>query len=151
MLAHESTEQPVISRLSLCDSANLQGAVDGAWWPQSTDLKRELPDLVIVLGRLIGPVRRVIYDPNSWPPTPSRIVRGGTATSVDPYRLVAGDTIYLLGTHSRAAVLFVVPPTTPPPAAHRVLRMVADTVAPITAAVLRRLVCQPTPAPVALP
>jgi hypothetical protein len=25
------------------------GAVDGAWWPQSSDLRSELPDLVAVL------------------------------------------------------------------------------------------------------
>ena len=40
---------------------------------------------------------------------PSRVIRGTTTIPVDSYRLVASDTIYLLGTHARDAVLYVVP------------------------------------------
>jgi len=144
-VAHDSSQQAVVARLQLCDASSVQGAVDGAWWANSSDLKLELPDLVVVVGLLIGPVRRVIYDPGAWPPAPSRIIPGVNSTAVDPYRLVADDTIYLIGTHSRDAVLFVVPPSTPPSAAHRVLRTVADGIAPITAAALRQLIHQPIP------
>ena len=79
----------------------------------AVDLRTELPDLVVVLGLSIGPVRRVVYDPSIWPDAPSRIIRGNAVTAVDPYTLVASDTIYLQGTHSRDAVLYIVPPTVP--------------------------------------
>src|SRR5918995_5856136 len=95
------------TRLALCDRSTLPGAVDGAWWPHSSDLRAELPDLVAILGLLIGQVHRVVYDPSIWPHAPSRIIRGTAQISVDPYSLVACDTIYLIGTHSRDAVLYV--------------------------------------------
>jgi Family of unknown function (DUF5994) len=127
-------------RLALCDRSALPGAVDGVWWPQSSDLRTELPDLVAVLGMSIGPVRRVVYDPSTWPDAPSRIIRGTVLTRVDPYTMVANDTIYLMGTHARSAVLFVVPPAIPVDAVQSVLRAVTDATGSINVAVLRHLV-----------
>lgn len=128
------------SRLALCDRSTLPGAVDGAWWPHSSDLRAELPDLVAILGLLIGAVHRVVYDPSIWPHAPSRIIRGTAQISVDPYSLVASDTIYLIGTHSRDAVLFVVPPASPSEAVHRVLSAVSDATQSMSVPVLRHLV-----------
>lgn len=128
------------ARLLLCDRGTEAGAVDGVWWPASTDLRKVLPDLVTVLSRLIGAVHRVVYDPIVWPNAPSRIIRGNTAVAVNPYALVASDTIYLMGTHSRDAVLYVVPPSSRNDVVGRVLRTVADARAPMSADMLRRLV-----------
>lgn len=128
------------ARLALCARSTIPGAVNGAWWPQSSDLRSELPDLVAVLGMSIGPVRRVVYDPSLWPAAPSRIIRGTALTTVDPYTLVANDTIYLMGTHSRSAVLFVVPPAVPGAAVRRVLRAVSNATGAMSVAVLRHLV-----------
>jgi hypothetical protein len=128
------------TRLALCDRSTLPGAIDGAWWPHSCDLRTELPDLVAVLSLLVGPVHRVVYDPSMWLPAPSRIIRGSVAVSVDPYAMVASDTIYLVGTHSRNAVLYVVPPSSAGAAVHRVLRAVADATQPMSVPVLRHLV-----------
>jgi hypothetical protein len=128
------------ARLTLCARSTVPGAVDGAWWPQSSDLRSELPDLVAVLGMSIGPVRRVVYDPTFWPAAPSRIIRGTAVTTVDPYALVDNDTIYLMGTHSRSAVLFVVPPAMPVAAVRRVLHAVDDTTGSMSVTVLRHLV-----------
>jgi len=136
-MAPSLSPHPAVTRLQLCQRPRGKGAVDGAWWPNTAELRTELPDLVAVLGRFIGPVRRVVYDPSGWLPAPSRIIRGGHATPVDPYRLVSADTIYLIGTHSRDAVLFVVPPSTSKSAAHRLLQAVADDVRPINVATLR--------------
>jgi hypothetical protein len=127
-------------RLALCNRSTLQGAVDGAWWPTSVDLRIELPDLVAVLGLSIGPVRRVVYDPRIWPNAPSRVIRGTEVTAVDPYALVARDTIYLIGTHSRDAVLYIVPPAIPRAAVYRVLRAVSSATESMSVAVLRQLV-----------
>jgi uncharacterized protein DUF5994 len=130
------------ARLALCTRSTIPGAVDGAWWPQSCDLRSELPDLVAVLGMSIGP--------SLWPAAPSRIIRGTALTTVDPYTLVANDTIYLMGTHSRSAVLFVVPPAVPGAAVRRVLRAVSNATGAMSVAVLRhlvdRFVTEPDPA-----
>lgn len=129
-----------VARLAFCDRSTESGAVDGAWWPHSLDLRSELPDLVAVLSLSIGQVHRVVYDPTSWPNAPSRIIRGTAVTTVDPYSLVASDTIYLMGTHSRDAVLFIVPPSIPGHVVHRVLRAVSNESQSMSVAVLRHLV-----------
>jgi hypothetical protein len=134
-----ASQRPSATRLALCDRSTIAGAVDGAWWPNSSDLRVELPDLIAVLGLRIGPVRRIVYDPSFWMPAPSRIIRGTTVIAVDPYALVACDTIYLIGTHSRDAVLYVVPPTSPGDAVHRVLHAVSHADGPMSVAALRRL------------
>ena len=125
-------------RLAICGRAKVRGSVDGAWWPSSSELRIELPDLVAVVGNWIGPIRRVVYDPGIWRPGPSRIIRGNEVTRVDPYRLVAPDTIYLTG-RQRDAVLFVVPPSTSRAIVRRVLHTVSESARPISAALLREL------------
>jgi hypothetical protein len=135
-----ASENASALRLALCSRSTLPGAIDGAWWPQTSDLRTELPDLVAVLGMSIGPVRRVVYDPSVWPNAPSRIIRGTVLTRVDPYTMVASDTIYLMGTHARSAVLFVVPPAIPAAAVSCVLRAVTDATGSISVPVLRHLV-----------
>lgn len=130
---------PGSGRLTICDKAPIPGAVDGAWWPRSGDLGDELPDLVSVLSRLIGPVRRVVYDPASWTSAPSRIIHRNDAVAVDSYRLVASDTIYLVGSHSRDALLYVIPPDLPADTARSVLDTVGGGQESISVALLRRL------------
>jgi hypothetical protein len=137
---HIATVEPDTSRLALCGRAGIRNAIDGAWWPSTNDLAVALPDLLAVVGSWIGPIRRVVYDPRIWPGAPSRIVRGTLAIAVDPYRLVAYDTIYLMGTHSRDAVLFVVPPACSGDAAGRVLRAVTDSAEPVSIDSARQLV-----------
>lgn len=138
-MVHITSQRSNPPRLALCDRGRQTGAVDGAWWPPSTDLGSALPDLVAVFGRLIGPVRRVVYDPAIWPHAPSRIIRGNTQVAVDPYSLVASDTIYLIGTHSRDAVLYVLPPASCRDVAGRLLRTVGGAEGPMSADMLRQL------------
>jgi hypothetical protein len=128
------------TRLALCDRSAGPGAIDGVWWPSDSDLRTQLPDLVSVLRMVIGPVRRVVYDPTIWPHAPSRIIIGTEAISVDPYALVARDTIYFIGTHMRDAVLFVVPPSTATETVRRVLSEVTAATRPMSVTSLRRLV-----------
>lgn len=144
-MAHIASEDATLARLALCNRANVVGAVDGVWWPNTADLKAELPDLILVCGSWIGPVRRVVYDPSMWLPAPSRIIRGNTAVPIDPYNLVASDTIYLIGTHRRDAVLFVVPPSSSDQIVRRVLSTIADSTQPVSAGLLRQLVRRLTP------
>jgi hypothetical protein len=129
-------------RLAFCSRSTARGSVDGAWWPSSTNLGAELPDVLAVLGSRIGEVRRVVYDPSIWPTTPSRIIRRGVAISVDPYNMVTSETIYLIGTHSRDAVLFVVPPSCAVAVVDRVLGAVSEAAGPMSAYVLRHMLGQ---------
>ncbi len=146
-MTHVATEIQPMGRLQLCPRMSVEGAVDGAWWPRSTDLGDELPDLIAVFGSWIGPVRRVVYDASIWASAPSRVIRGTTAIPVDSYRLVASDTIYLLGTHARDAVLYVVPAHADRASAVRVLRAVCDHAPLTSAATLRNLLTQRAQSP----
>jgi hypothetical protein len=94
---------------------------------------------VAVLSRLIGPIRRVVYDPASWASAPSRIIYRNDAVSVDAYRLVANDTVYLVGSHSRDALLYVIPSDVPTDTARSVLDTVGGGQETIEVGLLRRL------------
>lgn len=141
-MARVSSYPPSVTRLALCERDHTRAAVDGAWWPKSLDLSSELPDLVAVFGSWIGEVHRVVYDPSVWLPAPARVIRRNEMVSLDPYRLVFSDTIYLMGTHSRDAVLFVLPPSSSGEEARRVLCEVSSSAQPMNARVLRQLVRQ---------
>jgi hypothetical protein len=141
-VAHVSSNPSTVARLALCERDHTRGAVDGAWWPKSLDLSSELPDLVAVFGSWIGEVHRVVYDPSVWLPAPSRVIRRNEMVSLDPYRLVFSDTIYLMGTHSRDAVLFVLSPSSSGEEAGRLLCEVSSSAQPMNAGVLRHLVSQ---------
>lgn len=135
-----ASQCPATARLALCGPSDRRGYVDGAWWPPNNALGTSLADLVSVLGLSIGPVRRVLYDPSAWESAPSRIIRGTTVISVDPYTLVARDTVYLLGTHSRNCLLYVVPPTSADADVRQLLRAVSDAPDPMSVSTLRELV-----------
>jgi Family of unknown function (DUF5994) len=138
-VAHISSTPSNLTRLALCERDKTRVAVDGVWWPKTLDLGSELPDLLAVFGLWIGTVHRVVYDPSAWSPAPTRIIRHNAMVSLNPYRLVFSDTIYLLGTHSRDAVLFVLPPMNSAEDARRLLAEVSTSTQPMNAGALRRL------------
>lgn len=140
IVAHVSSSAPCPARLTLCERDFTQAAVDGVWWPKSLDLSAELPDLVTVFNLWLGRVRRVVYDPTAWLPAPSRVIRRNEMVSLDPYRLVFNDTIYLKGARSRDAVLFVLPPSSSGDEAKHFLGEVAASAQPMNASVLRHMV-----------
>lgn len=144
-MTHVLSSPPNPARLALCERDLTQAAVDGVWWPKTLDLSLELPDLVTVFNLRVGRVRRVVYDPTAWLPAPSRVIRRNEMVSLDPYRLVYSDTIYLKGTRSRDAVLFVLSPSSSGEDAQRLLREVAGSAQPMNAGLLRQLVrrCAP--------
>lgn len=141
-MAQISSNPPSATRLALCERDLTRAAVDGAWWPKSLDLRSELPDLLAVFGSWIGAVHRVVYDPSMWLPAPTRLIRHSEMVSLNPYRLVFSDTIYLVGTHSRDAVLFVLPPSSSGEEARRLLREVSTSALPMNARALRQLTRQ---------
>lgn len=138
-VAHVSPVSSSPTRLTLCERDLTQGAVDGVWWPKSLDLGVELPDLVTVFNLWLDRVRRVVYDPTAWLPAPSRVIHRNETVSLDPYRLVFSDTIYLKGTRSRDAVLFVLSPSCSGQQAKLFLSEVAASAQPKNASVLRQM------------
>ena len=58
--------------------------------------------------------------------------------SLNPYRLIFSDTIYLMGTHSRDAILFVLPPSSPNDEARRLLSELSASTQPVNAGELRQ-------------
>ncbi|CQD20516.1 hypothetical protein BN000_04936 [Mycobacterium europaeum] len=60
--------------------------------------------------------------------------------SLNPYRLIFSDTIYLVGTHSRDAVLFVLSPSSSTEEARHLMCEVCSSAEPMNAADLRQLV-----------
>jgi hypothetical protein len=104
-------------RLRLKPADRSGGLVQGAWWPRSHQLFKELPSLLAALAPRVGPVDRVIYDETGWAPQALRIdFRGrniileGTTTST--------NTLSVLGKGFGRLVLLIVPPYTNPTRAY---------------------------------
>ncbi|MCV7354739.1 DUF5994 family protein [Mycolicibacterium fluoranthenivorans] len=138
-MADDDAHAALIARLALSNHPGLQGTVAGAWWPSDRQLGTGLADLVAVLGLRIGPVRRVLYDPIWWDTAPARLIRGSTSVPVDAYSLIARDTLYLMGTHNRHSLLFVVPPAATELDARLVLAAVATAASPPSVQTLRAI------------
>lgn len=138
-MADDDSGAGLATRLALSNYPGVQGTVGGAWWPPDRRLGTGLQDLVAVLGLRIGPVRRVLYDPALWENAPTRLIRGSTAVAVDAYSLIARDTVYLMGTHNRHSLLYVVPPGSTQLDACRVLTAVAAAANPLSVPMLRAI------------
>lgn len=109
-------------RLCLKPAGDPPGLLDGAWWPYSRDLARELPALTDVLDPLWGRIMRIAVNPLHWPPLPRKVPVTGHvvkvgwfAVELDPHKLL------LLSRHSGRWDLLVIPPQTDPAAAGRLM------------------------------
>ena len=107
-------------RLRLKRADRSGGLVQGAWWPRSDQLFKELPSLLAALAPRAGSVDRVIYDETKWAPQALRIdFRGrsiileGTTTST--------NTLSMIGKGFGRLVLLIVPPYTNPTRAYTVV------------------------------
>jgi hypothetical protein len=112
-------------RLRLKPKAPTTGRVDGAWWPHSDDLAKELPDLLAVLSVRLGAVDRVMYNLSEWPKAPKRLLTGGRKVRLDGYRLQPANTLGVLGIGRERILLLVVPPHTDPDHAHETMMTAA--------------------------
>lgn len=85
--------------------------LDGAWWPRSRDLPRELPPLIAAADVRFGPVERITVNTSLWPEPPHRIAVSGRTIPVG--RFPAGkDTVEVCVLSNSAGRwdLLVVPP-----------------------------------------
>ncbi|WP_174575761.1 DUF5994 family protein [Nocardia miyunensis] len=88
------------------------GAVDGAWWPRTTDLVAELADLEALLAGRAGIVDRIMYNMTAWQPAPRRTMIGGRSVHLDGYRHLPTHTLCVLGLDRTRLVLLVIPAAT---------------------------------------
>jgi Family of unknown function (DUF5994) len=97
-------------RLLLKPKAPPTGYVDGAWWPHSDDLLKELPDLLAVLSVRLLAVSCVTYNVSEWATAPATLLTGGRAVRLEGNSLQPANTLEVLGINRTKIRLLVVPP-----------------------------------------
>lgn len=125
------------ARLALRPACGTPGLLDGAWWPRSRDLSRELPTLIDRLDRTWDRITRVTVNPAFWPVIPHKVpVTGHTvhvgwfANEQDPHKLL------LLSYTAGRWDLLVIPPETGQAAAARLMTAAATPGSLLTASML---------------
>ncbi|MER6353735.1 DUF5994 family protein [Streptomyces sp. NPDC001634] len=115
------------ARLSLTPTGSVPGLLDGAWWPRSHDLFREIPTLTDALDACWGRITHVTVNPAHWPVIPRKVpVTGHTvhvgwfADEQDPNKVMLFS--YTVGRLD----LLVIPPETEPAAAARLMAAATD-------------------------
>jgi Family of unknown function (DUF5994) len=112
-------------RLRLKPKAPHSGYVDGAWWPHTSNLSTELPDLLAVLSVRLGQIDRVLYNVDEWSTAPTKLATGGRRIRLDGYQRQPVNTIEVVGLDRDRIVLLTVPTDTDPAAAHSALMSAA--------------------------
>ncbi len=112
-------------RLRLKPRALPTGFVDGAWWPRSTDLATELPDLLVILSARLGQVSYVTYQTGEWASPPERFIVGDRVIRLAAHRRQPRNTVEILGVGGTSVVLLVVPPGAAPDQAHSAMMAAA--------------------------
>lgn len=100
---------PPSSRRLPAPRAPRPGAVDGAWWPRTSDLIAELADLAALLAGQAGSLDRIMYNIAAWQPAPRRTMLGGRSVRLDGYRHLPAHTLCVLGLDRNRLVLLVIP------------------------------------------
>lgn len=114
-------------RLSLKPSSSAGGALDGAWWPRSTDPAIELVALSEELAARRTLVRRIGLTMAGWDSAPGRIwLASGRRVAVDWFRISGGHLVRILGTGNQRIDLLLIPVDTDPATAERALTMATD-------------------------
>jgi len=88
--------------------------IDATWWPRTSSLATELPDLITALQLRTGPISRVVYDPTTWLPAGGRLFMDERSVRLDPYLFERSDTVYVYGANGNVMVLQAVHPTAEP-------------------------------------
>ncbi|BBY22432.1 DUF5994 family protein [Mycobacterium stomatepiae] len=116
--------------------------VDGAWWPRSTNLVDELPELVTSVAERLGPVVMVGYRRNGWAATPPEAQIAGRPIELLSFTSDEPTSVILIGEDGRHLTLHVIRPDADAQAAREALeqaRIPADAdVAPASAAMVAR-------------
>jgi uncharacterized protein DUF5994 len=112
-------------RFRLKPSGDCSGYLDGAWWPRTDDLTKELPDLLAVPSFRRRAVDHVTYNFSEWATRPAEITVGGSVVQLDGYRGQPPNTVEVLDAKGNKTVLLVVPSHTDPDQAHSIVMAAA--------------------------
>src|SRR2546430_14467543 len=115
--AHSWAARDCSARLSLKPSRAARGAIDGVWWPRSTDPALELAALSEAVAARRAPVRRIALTMAGWDSAPGRIrLASGRRVVVDWFRTPGLHLVRLIGTDDQRIDLLLIPvDTTQPP------------------------------------
>jgi hypothetical protein len=98
------------SRLQLNPHAAAAAYLDGAWWPQSTQLAAELPALVEALSGRLGELAVVGYHRNAWTQAPPQMQIDGGTVQLQGFTSDEPATVILIGRDGRRVTLQVISP-----------------------------------------
>lgn len=98
------------NRLQLKPYRSLAEHIDGAWWPQSTDLVDELPGLVTSVSDRLGQVVMVGYHRHGWHDTPSLAEIDGHTIELLGFTTDEPASVMLIGEDGRHLTLRVIRP-----------------------------------------
>ncbi|MEU7766505.1 DUF5994 family protein [Nocardia sp. NPDC049190] len=108
-------------RLRLRPDSDASGYIDATWWPRSSNLTIELPELITALHPRTGPIWRIVYDPRAWSPTDRHHLVTDPAIRLDRYPFELFGTMYICGTHGTVIVAQAIPSGTDPALAQSAL------------------------------
>ncbi|MFC4496318.1 DUF5994 family protein [Streptomyces ovatisporus] len=136
LLTHEPFAAPLV-RLALKPEGPPTGLLDGAWWPHSRNLLRELPTLAAVLDPLWGRVTRISVNPAHWPAVPRKVPVGGHVIKVGWFKDEQDEhELVLLSYRTRRWNLLVIPPGATAATAARLMAAATDPSVRLTASAL---------------
>jgi hypothetical protein len=87
-----------------------QSTLDGAWWPRSRELAREVPLLVAEFAELGVRVTRFVYHPSLWLIAPSKVRVDGRTVHLGWFREIDPNLITLRTSQDERIELLVIPP-----------------------------------------
>jgi hypothetical protein len=105
-------------RLRLKPADRSAGLVQGAWWPRSDQLFKELPSLLAALAPRVSSVDRGIYDETRWAPQALRMKFRGRNIILEGSSTTSTNTLSVIGKGFGRLVLLIVPPYTNPTRAY---------------------------------
>ena len=112
-------------RLALKPSA-APGAVDGAWWPRTTNPVAEFPALIAGVELRRGPVDRVTFSSIAWDDAPDLVVVGDVSVELAGLRSQDRHTVLVSCANRHQLVLLVIPPLTSDKAAAAAIALAAS-------------------------
>lgn len=104
-------------RLRVKPADRTTGCVQGAWWPRTDQLSKELVHLIAAVEPRVGSVDRVVYDENTWAPESLRLEFKARSIILEGSGDSSTHTVSVYGDRGRM-VLLVVPPYTSPTRAY---------------------------------
>ncbi len=113
------------NRLQLKPYRSASEHIDGAWWPRSTQLVDELPDLVTSVSDRLGQVVMVGYRRNGWHDTPPLAEIAGRTVELLGFTSDEPTSVILFGEDGRHLTLHVIRPDASEEAARQALQRAA--------------------------